>query len=72
MVRLLLDSRAPLEAYSSTAHIGYTPLQLAGIFVYPDQYDVVIAHIGNLNLRPYHTVVNEAFLPVVTDAVKQL
>jgi len=44
----------------------------ATILLYPDQYDAVLKLISGLDLRPYHTVVNEAFRPLVEDAATQL
>jgi len=62
----------PIRAAAIVA--GHTCDHATGamILLYPDQYKTVLKLISGLGLRPYHTVVNEAFRPLVEDAAMQL
>lgn len=63
-----LDQGRALEHVRDTAaSFGQSCRLPAGahIFVYPEQYEGVLASIRSHELRPHHVVVNEAFLPLV-------
>lgn len=42
------------------------------IFLYPQQYAVMQAIVRNLHLKPHFLVVNEAFLPLVLEAIRSV
>lgn len=44
----------------------------ASVFVYPNQYDQIFSVLPKHDLRPHHILVNEAFLPLVFEALGNL
>lgn len=73
-----LNKHAGLEPVRAAAEAaGHVCRHVSGasVFVYPNQYREVhgaLAGMTSLELRPYHTVVNEAFKPLVMEAAQQL
>lgn len=44
----------------------------ASIFVYPQQYEVILSQIDEQKLRPHHVIVSEPFLPLVISETSKL
>ncbi|CAE8721318.1 unnamed protein product, partial [Polarella glacialis] len=44
----------------------------ASIFVYPQQYASIVSVLSDVNQRPHHVIVAQAFLPFVYQEVAQI
>jgi len=77
-IKEALNSYGGLEPVQAAAEaMGHSCRHVSGafVFLYPNQFRGVLRTLegmSSLELRPYHTVVNEAFKPLVEEAAQQL
>lgn len=67
-----LPALEPIRAAAKAVGHACKHTSGATILLYPDQYECVLELLVGFELRPYHTVVNEAFRPLVEEAAAQL
>lgn len=67
-----LPALEPIRAAAKAVGHACKHASGATVLLYPDQYDCVVKLLAGFELRPYHTVVNEAFRPLVEEAAAQL
>jgi len=66
------ESLEPVRAAAEAVGRSWLHTSGASIFVYPKQYESILALVACMELRPYHVVVNEAFKPFVLQAARQV
>lgn len=71
-MRALHDGRELEGVRMEAKEAGHSCLLGSGgsIFLYPQQYAAISKIVSNLQLKPHVLVVNEAFLPLVLEAIR--
>lgn len=75
LLRKALHEGTELEPVRAAAKEQGRTCQLrsgASIFVYPNQYDIILSVLPDTELRPHHVIACEAFLPFIYHEIKKL